>query len=217
MAETSPIRVLLVDDHDLFRRGLRELLAEQGFDIVGEASSGEVAITLAARYEPDVVVMDLRMPGIGGVEATRQIRERVLSSRILVLTIASGEAEVNDAIVAGASGYLLKDAAPEEIAAGVRAAAAGEASVSPSVAAGLLDRIRHGSHGRPAGEALPALTERELEVLRLLGRGMSNADIAAELQITVATVKNHVASILAKLALDNRTEAAVYAARRGLI
>jgi DNA-binding NarL/FixJ family response regulator len=212
-----PTRVLVVDDHDLFRHGLRELLQEQGFEIVGEASSGEAAVALAMRYEPDVVVMDLNMPGIGGVEATRQITERALSSRVLVLTIASGEDEVNDAIMAGAAGYLLKDAAPEEIATGVRAAAVGEASVSPRVAAGLLDRIRSGIQQRPAGQAFDRLTERELEVLRLLGSGMSNSDIAAELHITASTVKNHVASILEKLGLENRTEAAVYAARSGLI
>jgi DNA-binding NarL/FixJ family response regulator len=211
------IRVLLVDDHDLFRHGMRELLAGQGFEIVAEASSGEAAVALAARYEPDVVVMDLSMPGIGGIEATRRISERVPRSRVLVLTIASGEEKVNDAILAGAAGYLLKDATPDEIATGVRSAAAGEASVSPRVAAALLDQIRTGALERPEGERLERLTERELEVVRLLGRGMSNAHIARELHITPATAKNHVASILEKLELDNRTEAAVYAARSGLV
>jgi NarL family two-component system response regulator LiaR len=210
------IRVLIVDDHELFRHGMGQLLAEQGFEIVGEASSGEAAVALATRYEPDVVVMDLSMPGIGGIEATRRITERAPRSRVLVLTIASDEETVNEAIVAGAAGYLLKDATPDEIAAGVRAAAIGEASVSPSVAAGLLERVRSGAL-RHEGRLVDRLTERQLQVLRLLGRGMSNDDIAGELHITRATVKNHVASILQKLELDNRTEAAVYAARSGLV
>src|SRR5919201_498574 len=178
------IRVLIVDDHELFRHGMGQLLAEQGFEIVGEASSGEAAVALATRYEPDVVVMDLSMPGIGGIEATRRITERAPRSRVLVLTIASDEENVNEAILAGAAGYLLKDATPDEIAAGVRAAAIGEAPVSPRVAAGLLERIRSGAPARHEGQLVDRLTERELEVLRLLGRGMSNDDIAGELHIT---------------------------------
>jgi two-component system, NarL family, response regulator LiaR len=210
------LRVLVADDHDLFRHGLRELLVEQGFDVVGEASSGEAALALAFRHTPDVVVMDLNMPGIGGVEATRQIAQRLPSTRVLVLTIASGEEDVNDAIVAGAAGYLVKDAGPDEIAAGVRAAAAGEALVSPRVAAQLLQRLRSGAAQRPPADAFERLSDRELEVLRLMCRGRSNNEIAAELHIASATVKNHVASILGKLGLENRTEAAVYAARAGL-
>jgi DNA-binding NarL/FixJ family response regulator len=209
--------VLLVDDHDLFRYGLRELLVEQGFDVVGDAASGELAVSLALRHEPDVVVMDLSMPGIGGVEATRELAARVPGARVLVLTIASGDQDVNDAIVAGAVGYLLKDAAPEEIAVGIRAAAVGEALVSPRVAAGLLDGIRSRGDQRWPEDALKRLSRREVEVLRLLGSGRNNADIARELHITAATAKNHVASILGKLGLENRIEAAVYAARAGLL
>jgi NarL family two-component system response regulator LiaR len=208
---------LVADDHELFRHGLRELLTQEGFDVVGDVSSGEAALTLALRHAPDVVVMDLKMPGIGGVEATRQIAQRVPSTKVLVLTIAAGEEEVNDAIVAGAAGYLVKDAGPDEIAAGVRAAAAGEALVSPRVAARLLERLRSSAAHRPPADAFERLTDRELEVLRLMCRGRSNSEIAAELHIAAATVKNHVASILGKLGLENRTEAAVYAARGGLV
>jgi DNA-binding NarL/FixJ family response regulator len=213
----APIRVVIVDDHALFRHGLRELLVEQGFEVVGEASNGETALALAAQHSPDVLVMDLNMPGIGGVEATRRITDEIPASRVLVLTITSGQDEVNNAILAGAAGYLLKDASPEEIGAGVRAVAAGEALVSPRIAAGLLERIRTGGRDGPPRERLALLTDRELDVLRLLGHGESNSDIAAELHITAATAKNHVASILKKLGFENRIEAAVYAARTGLI
>lgn len=213
---SESITVVIVDDHDLFRLGLRDLLQAQGFDVVAEGSSGEAGVTLAARYQPDVVVMDLNMPGIGGVEATRQIGERVESTRVLVLTIVAGEDEVNQAILAGAAGYLLKDAAPDEIAAGVRAAATGHALVSPRIAALLLERVRAGMQEQAAADGLERLTERELDVLRLLAAGKSNPDIAVALQISVATAKHHVASILEKLGLENRIEAAVYAARSGL-
>lgn len=213
---SESITVVIVDDHDLFRLGLRDLLEAQGFDVVAEGSSGEAGVALAARYQPDVVVMDLNMPGIGGVEATLQIGERVESTRVLVLTIVAGEDEVNQAILAGAAGYLLKDAAPDEIAAGVRAAAAGHALVSPRIAALLLERVRAGTQEQAAADGLDRLTERELDVLRLLAAGKSNPDIAAALQISAATAKHHVASILEKLGLENRIEAAVYAARSGL-
>ena len=210
-------RVLLIDDHSLFRHGLRELLTEQGFEVVGEASSGETGLAIAARSRPDVVVMDLSMPGIGGVEATRLMAERAPGSRVLVLTITADEERVKDAIRAGAAGYLLKDSSAEEIAAGVRAAAAGEALISPRVAAGLLERIRSGSDEPRATDGLAQLTERECDVLRLLGDGKSNSEIADELHITAATAKNHVASILDKLGVQNRVEAAVLAARAGVI
>lgn len=211
------IRAVLADDHRLFRAGLRVLLEEHAIEVVAEAPDGEQAVELAIRHSPDVVVMDLSMPGIGGVEATRRISRAVPGSRVLVLTITAEDAEVHAAIVAGAAGYLLKDEDGDEIVAGVRAAAAGHAQISPRVAAGLLNRVRIAGAERSPGELLAKLTEREVEVLRLLGRGRSNADIAAALHITSATAKNHVASILAKLGLENRTEAAVYAARDGLL
>ena len=218
MDETGQrIRVVLADDHRLFRQGLRALLEEREIEVVAEAVNGEQAIELAARHAPEVVVMDLSMPGIGGVEATRRIAEAAPSSRVLVLTIAAGEDEVNAAILAGAAGYLLKDEEPEKIVAGVRAAAAGEALISPRIAAGMLERIRAARPEHRATEGLAALTERELEVLARLGKGRSNREIASELHVTAATVKNHVASILGKLGLENRTEAAVYAARAGLV
>jgi len=211
------IRVLIVDDHDLFRQGLRALLTEQGFDVVGESATGEGALVLAGTYEPDVVMMDLSMPGMGGIEATRRLAERTPGSRVVVLTIAAGERDVEDAIAAGAAGYLLKDATPEEIAGGIRAAAAGHAPVSPRVTRGLIERVRDRAGARGIRQAASLLTERELEVLRLMSGGLSNREIADELHVTAATVKNHVASILAKLAVENRVQAAVYAARAGLV
>jgi DNA-binding NarL/FixJ family response regulator len=216
-ATEGPIRVLIVDDHDLFRQGLRALLTEQGFDVVGESATGEGALVLAATYEPEVVMMDLSMPGMGGIEATRRLAERTPGSRVVVLTIAAGERDVEDAIAAGAAGYLLKEATPEEIGAGIRAAAAGHAPVSPRVTHGLIERVRDRAGARGIRQAASQLTERELEVLRLMSGGLSNREIAEELHVTAATVKNHVASILAKLPVENRVQAAVYAARAGLV
>lgn len=216
-AASRAIRVLIVDDHDLFRQGLRALLTEQGFEVVGESATGEGALVLAATYEPDVVMMDLSMPGMGGIEATRRLTERTPGSRVVVLTIAAAERDVEDAVAAGAAGYLLKDANPEEIAAGIRAAAAGHTPLSPRVMRGFLERVRDRAETRGIRETVAQLTERELEVLRLISGGLSNRDIADELHVTTATVKNHVASILAKLPVENRVQAAVYAARAGLV
>lgn len=208
------IRVVVVDDHHLFRHGLKAMLEAEGFDVVGEAVSGEHAVDVAATVEPDVVIMDLHMPGISGVEATRRIRERLTSARVLVLTVSAADADVVSAMLAGASGYLLKDTAPAQIAAGVRATAAGDAMLSPDVTARLLGRVQ------PAAEELarrPELSERELQVLHLITEGLDNAEIAERLVISPTTAKNHVSNILAKIGVDSRVQAAIYAVRRGIV
>ena len=216
--ENEPIRVIVVDDHDLLRKGVRDLLSEHGLQVVGEASDGDDAVRLVAHAAPDVVVMDLNMPRMSGIEATRRLARVSPTSRVLVLTVSADDETVADAIEAGASGYLLKDASGDEIASGVRAAAAGEALISPRIAARLLERIRpaEGSQGPGSGTGAE-LTDREAEVLRLLAAGRDNAGIAQELYISPRTVKNHISSILAKLHVDNRIQAAVYAVRKGLV
>lgn len=211
------IRALVVDDHDLFRRGLRELLEEQGIRVIGEAATGVDAVALATRAQPDVVVMDLNLPQGSGIEATRELVASNPQARILVLTVASDERTVLDALIAGACGYMLKDATIEEIAAGVRAAARGQSFVSPRVAHHVLGRLR-GHAGTDPGRTPDdtRLSERELEILRLIADGFDNDQIAETLFLSPRTVKNHVSSILAKLEMDNRVQAAVYAVRRGI-
>jgi DNA-binding NarL/FixJ family response regulator len=213
-APGDDIRVVIVDDHDLFRRGLRELLEEQGIRVVGEAADGVEGMQLATHALPDVVVMDLNMPRLSGVEATRRLAAAAPTVRVLVLTISADDDDVLDAIEAGASGYLLKDASMSEIAAGVRAAAAGEALLSPRIATHILRRIRSGGEGEIQRADL---SERELQVLRLMAQGRENAEIAEALVISPRTVKNHISSILSKLHMENRIQAAVYAVRRGIV
>ena len=212
----GPLRVLVVDDHTLFRTGLRNLLEDEGFE-VAEARSGELALQAAAVRAPDVVLMDLNMPGISGVEATRRLRELSPATPVVMLTVSADDRDVVDAVRAGACGYLLKDAAIEEIVAGIRAVASGESWVAPRVAGTLLARVREASE--PAADAMPAaeLTEREQQILRLIAEGKDNAEIGQELYISPRTVKNHVSSLLAKLQIENRIQAAVYAVRRGLV
>lgn len=214
--EGSP-RVLLVDDHDLFRTGLHSLLEEEGIEVVGEAARGTDALVELRNVAPDVVVMDLNMPGISGVEATRQMAMIAPLTRVLVLTISDEDADVMDAIVAGACGYLLKDASIEELVAGIRAAARGESLVSPAIAAKVLKRLR-ATVPAPHEAAPPPteLSERETQVLRLIANGKDNAQIAADLHISPKTVKNHISNILMKLQIENRIQAAVFAVRSGL-
>jgi DNA-binding NarL/FixJ family response regulator len=215
--EPSP-RVLLVDDHDLFRAGLRTLLEEQGVDVVGEADTGMEALRLIRELAPEVVVMDLNMPGISGVEATRQIAMIAPLIRVLVLTISDQDEDVMDAIVAGACGYLLKDASIDELMAGIRAASTGGSLVSPSIASKVLQRVRATSASAREAETIRSeLSEREIQVLRLIANGKDNAQIAAELHISPKTVKNHISNILMKLQIENRIQAAVYAVRSGLV
>ncbi|SRR6266540_6379966 len=211
-------RVLLVDDHDLFRTGLRNLLADQGVDVVGEAQTGAEALGLVRDLAPDVVVMDLNMPGISGVEATRQINVVAPLTRVLVLTISDQDADVLDAILAGASGYLLKDSSVQDLLQGIRSAAVGEALISPHIAAKVLQRVRATSTSPEIAETIRAeLSDREIEVLKLIANGTDNAQIAAELHISPKTVKNHISNILMKLQIDNRIQAAVYAVRSGIV
>ncbi|TMM10561.1 MAG: response regulator transcription factor [Actinobacteria bacterium] len=215
--QPSP-RVLLVDDHDLFRTGLRTLLEEQEVDVVGEADTGTRALEQIRETAPEVVVMDLNMPGISGVEATRQIAMIAPLTRVLVLTISDQDADVMDAILAGACGYLLKDSSIDELMAGIRAAAAGESLVSPSIASKVLQRLRATSSSPREAETIRSeLSEREIQVLKLIANGKDNAMIAAELHISPKTVKNHISNILMKLQIDNRIQAAVYAVRSGIV
>lgn len=211
------LRVLVVDDHDLFRTGLRNLLEEQGVNVVGEAENGETAIRLASNLAPDVVIMDLNMPGAGGVETTRRLSSLAPLSRVVVLTISADDDDVMNAVMAGACGYLLKDSSIQELIAGIRAASAGESLISPQIAAKVLQRLRAQSKDVDAAETIRAeLSDRELQVLKLIANGKDNAQIAGELFISAKTVKNHISNILMKLQIQNRIQAAVYAVRSGL-
>jgi DNA-binding NarL/FixJ family response regulator len=212
------LRILIVDDHDLFRTGLRNLLEEQGVQVVGEAASGAEAVRLVRELAPDVVVMDLNMPGMGGVEATRQIAGFAPLTRVVVLTISDQDADVMDAILAGACGYLLKDSSIQELLSGIRAASVGESLISPTIASKVLQRLRASSTQPEIAETIRAeLSDREIEVLKLIANGKDNAMIAGELHISPKTVKNHISNILMKLQIDNRIQAAVYAVRSGIV
>jgi DNA-binding NarL/FixJ family response regulator len=213
--ETSP-RVLLVDDHDLFRTGLRTLLEAEGVDVVGEARTGTEAVAEIRSLAPDVVVMDLNMPGISGVEATAEIAMSAPLTRVLVLSASDQDADVMDAILAGACGYLLKESSIEQLLAGIQAAANGESLISPAIAAKVLQRLRASSTSAREDAVASELSERELQVLRLIANGNDNAQIAAELHISPKTVKNHISNILMKLQIENRIQAAVFAVRSGL-
>jgi DNA-binding NarL/FixJ family response regulator len=214
---TDVLRVMLVDDHDLFRTGLRNLLEEQGVQIVAEASDGAAALTLVTELAPDVVVMDLNMPGMNGIEATREVVRVAPLTRVVVLTISDQDEDVMDAILAGACGYLLKDSSIQDLMQGIRAASIGEALISPHIAAKVLQRIRATGVPTEAGASKPELSDRETEVLRLIANGKDNAQIAEDLHISPKTVKNHISNILMKLQIENRIQAAVYAVRRGLV
>ncbi len=210
--------MLLVDDHDLFRTGLRNLLEDQDVQVVGEADNGTDALRLVRELAPDVVVMDLNMPGISGVEATRQISMIAPLTRVLVLTISDQDADVMDAIMAGACGYLLKDAAIADLMRGIRSAAIGESLVSPTIAAKVLQQMRATGASRHDADVIHSeLSSREIEVLKLIANGKDNAQIAADLHISPKTVKNHISNILMKLQIQNRIQAAVYAVRSGIV
>jgi DNA-binding NarL/FixJ family response regulator len=211
------VRVLLVDDHDLFRTGLRTLLVEHGVEIVGEAANGHDAVDLVKEHAPDVVLMDLEMPGQRGVDATKEIAAVAPLTRVVVLTISDEDSDVMDAVVAGACGYLLKDSTIQELLRGIKAASVGESLISPSIAAKVLQRVRASSPDMEAAETLlTVLSDRELQVLKLIANGKDNAQIAGELFISAKTVKNHISNILLKLSIENRIQAAVYAVRSGL-
>jgi NarL family two-component system response regulator LiaR len=208
------IRVLVVDDHAIVRKGICALLAtEQEIEVVGEAKEGQEAVGKTARLRPEVVLMDLVMPGMDGLEAIRRILADQPEVRILVLTSFAGDDKVFAAIRAGALGYLLKDSGPEELIQAIKQVHGGQSSLHPTIARRLLQELSHSSD-RPA--KAETLTERELEVLRLVAKGQSNDEIARQLSISEATVRTHVSNVLAKLSLDSRTQAALYALREGL-
>jgi len=213
------IRVLIADDQPLIRTGLRTLLgAQDGIEVVGEASTGAGAVTESARLAPDVVVMDIRMPGTDGIQATAQVIRQPTAPRVLVLTTYDIDEYVYDALAAGASGFLLKDARPEELVDGVRVIAAGDALLAPAVTRRLIGLFVTGAHARLRRHdaRLDALTEREREVLGLLAQGMSNAEISAALHVSGNTTKTHVARILAKLDLRDRVHAVIFTYQSGL-
>lgn len=211
---TSPITVLVVDDHTVVRRGLVALLnTEPGIRVVGEAANGLEAIAQARALAPQVILMDLVMPTMDGVEATMRILEQQPDAQILVLTSFGSDAKLFPAVKAGAVGYLLKDTSPEELVKAIRRTAAGESSLNPGVARRLLKELAHEERPAPQGEPL---SPRETDVLRLVAHGLGNDQIGKRLFISEATVRTHVSNILAKLGVTNRTQAALYALREGL-
>ena len=222
MAERTDeaIRVLIVDDHALFRRGLEATLQlEPDIAVVGEAGDGSEALARAAELLPDVVLMDVRMPRRSGIEACTAIKQAVPSARIVMLTVSDEEADLYEAVKAGAAGYLLKEMPVEELASSIRAVAGGHSLINPSLASKLLTEFATMSRRGESPQAvpMPRLTGREMEVLRAVARGLNNREIAKELFISENTVKNHIRNILEKLQLHSRMEAVVYAVREKLL
>jgi len=212
----TDLKVIVVDDHELFRRGLIGLLEERGIQVVGEAALAADAIRQAAEMGPGVVLMDLTMPGMSGIEATQRLTAVAPLVRVLVLTVSSDDQHVMDALLAGACGYVLKDSPVEQIVEGIRSAERGESFISPRIARHLIRRLREPPEVEPALTGAD-LTPRELEVLDLLARGLDNSEIANALFLSQHTIKNHVSSILIKLQVENRIQAAVRAVRGGLV
>jgi DNA-binding NarL/FixJ family response regulator len=209
---SESIRVVLADDHAFFRDGLARILGAAGIEVVAQAGNGEAAVHAAVEHAPDVVVMDLSMPGLSGLEATRRLQRAAPACRVLVLTVSDSEADVIEAVVAGASGYVLKDGPMEDVIAAVRAVVDGHALISPPIASMLLRRIREHAVEDPVIPDVE-LSRRELEVLSLLAEGRANAEIGEALFISHSTVRNHISSILMKLHVNNRVQAAVRAVR----
>ena len=215
MTDARPIRALIADDHTIVRKGIRALLAQVGdIEVVGEADDGEQAVALTEQLRPDVVLMDLLMPGTDGIEATRRIVERQPGVRVLVLTSFASDDKVFPAIKAGALGYLLKDSDPQDLVQAIHQVYRGESSLHPTIARKVLQELSH-----PTDRPLTPdpLSERELDVLRLMAQGLGNQGIAARLTISEATVRSHVSNILSKLHLANRIQAALYALREGIV
>ncbi|MBI2865894.1 MAG: response regulator transcription factor [Chloroflexi bacterium] len=210
------MRVLLVDDYALFRDGVASLLATRGYQVVGQASDGAEALVKARELKPDLVLMDIRMPRVGGLEATRLIKAVLPEVKVVMLTVSDDEADLFEAIKSGAQGYLLKDMKAEAFFDLLAAVERGEAGVSPRMAAYMLEEFTRLSSGRKAGESATGLSEREGEVLRLVAQGRTNKEVAAALYISENTVKYHLRNILDKLHLENRAQVVAYAARRGL-
>jgi len=209
------LRIVLVDDHELLRRGLTSLLPERGVDVVAEFSTGAEAVAHALEPEPDVVVTDLGIPGMSGIEVTRRLSAMRPELPVIVLTTVEDGEHVIDVLLAGARGYLLKDASIDHIVDGIRAAACGDILLSPRIAARLIQRLR--APGRAVDVPAPELTDRQLEILRLIARGIDNQVIADALFLSEHTVKNHVSGILEKLEVQNRVQAAVRAVQVGLV
>jgi DNA-binding NarL/FixJ family response regulator len=214
----ATIRVLICDDHALFRRGLVMVLeSEPGIDVVAEAEDGEEAVRQAEEAAPDVILMDVRMPKMSGIEATRAISDVVPTARILMLTVSDEEEDLYEAVKAGATGYLLKEISIEEVANAIRAVMTGQSLISPSMASKLLSEFNNLAKAAQQKVLAPKLTDRELQVLKLVAQGMSNREVAEQLFISENTVKNHVRNILEKLHLHSRMEAVVYAVREKLL
>ena len=211
------IRVLLADDHRMLREGLRRSLDDEGFDVVGEADNGEQAVRMAAELTPDVILMDVSMPEMDGVEATRLIRATDSTSRILMLTMHADKDVLADAIRAGASGYLVKDCSTEEVAEAIRMAANGDTDLSPLLAASMLDEVRRLESPSSPSDEDHVITKREEEVLQRIADGCSTSEVASELYISQKTVKNHLASIYQKLDARDRTQAVLQAVRMGIV
>jgi NarL family two-component system response regulator LiaR len=208
---TTPIRILIADDHEVVRNGIRvSLSVDPELEVVGEAADGAEAVRLAHRLRPDLVLMDLLMPELDGIAATQVIRRELPDTEVMALTSVLEDASVVDAVRAGAIGYLLKDTRAAELRRAIKAAAAGQVQLSPSAAARLMREVK-------APERPEALSERELDVLRLLARGLANKEISRDLGIAEKTVKTHVSSILGKLGVQSRTQAALYAGRVGVV
>jgi DNA-binding NarL/FixJ family response regulator len=214
----EPVRVIVVDDQELFRRGLVMLLGvEPDIEVVGEAGDGVTASELAVSTMPDIVLLDVRMPKRSGLQACMRIKEEVPSARIIMLTVSDEEGDLYEAVKNGASGYLLKDSSIEEVAQAIRVVAEGQSLISPSMAVKLIDEFKEMSRTDRDQVPTPRLTDRELEVLRLVARGLNNREAAKELFISENTVKNHVRNILEKLQLHSRMEAVMYAVREKLL
>jgi len=211
------VTVLVVEDDDGFRAGLCDLLSAAGLAVVGDAADGNAALELMTTLAPDVVLMDLQMPGLGGIETTRRLSESSPATAVVILTVSAAEADVLEAMLLGARGYLVKGSTPDTLVAGIRAAARGESLLSAGVASALLAKLR--ADGAPAeaeASTLSFLSARELEILGLVATGSHNDEIAKQLHISPFTVRNHVSNLLHKLHLENRTQAAAYAIRHGL-
>ena len=212
---SGPVRLLLADDHRMLRDGLRRSMEDEGFDVVGEAADGHDAVRLAQQLLPDVILMDVSMPRLDGVEATRLIHRALPAVPVVMLTMHNDSDVVSRAIQAGAVGYLVKDCSTEEVAAAVRTAAGGESALSPDIASTMLDEV-HRAVGTAVGDG-QVISAREEEVLQLVADGLSLPEVAARLYISVKTVKNHLASIYSKLEARDRTQAVLRAVRMGII